>query len=279
MNQQIKVFTLLFFLAMAGLAGCKKEKDSITIDSTSREVSGDGDSIVIQVEANVLWTVISSKSWARTSLISSNKNETIQVFISPNETEVADEAVLTFKAGEASAKLTIYRSKPSDDIYKVGALYPNKVNPIGVVIEIMPYGKHGTIVSLDEAQLPWGSLSQTHATNMDNGLTNWLAIRSIDPSLNSFPAFAWCCNRYSEYGERWYLPAFRELGIISDNIDILNATLKKTSNAVEIKDNTYWSSTESGSDSNKVYTIVLSTGGIVEKEKNSYCAVRAIADF
>ena len=279
MNVKRNLF--LLFAAMAILAGCKKDDDRISIDITSKEVSGYGDTVVVNVQANVLWYVISDKTWATPTLTSSSGNETVSIGIAPNSTGKQDQAVLTFKAGKAFATLTIYRNIIMGVVYNIGDLYPDSENPMGMVYEITDWGLHGKIISLDEAQSSiWGRISPSYATNMDDGTINWQTIIAANPTLNKVPAFAWC----SRYGanwtwQLWYLPAYNELLAISKNARNISSYLQNISGAVPLKDNIYWSSTESASDSNRAYAISIFSSSTYERDKDSLCSVRAISTF
>ena len=282
MNQQIKLGALLLFSTIAVLTGCKEEKkDRITIDITSKEVSGYGETVVVYVQSNTFWFVSSDKSWAEPSFVSSEKNDTVYITIAPNSTRKRDQAVILFKAGDASTKLTIYRDEPLYDVYKIGDLYPNAENPIGVVFEIVSPGLQGKIMSLDEAKnLTWGSAAPTYANNMDNGLVNWQTIRSINTTLDNFPAFAWCnSHNNNTHWNTWYLPSYREMNAITENVNVINTSLQKIPAAVPLKEKLYWSSTESAAAPNKVFAVPLSAVSMFEIEKDSLCAVRAVTTF
>ena len=280
-NQRFRLCLLLLFSAMAIVVGCK-DKDRISIDVTSKEVSGYGDTVVVHVKSNVLWYVTSDKLWATTSFVSSKGDDILHIAIAVNSTGQKDEAMITFKAGEASAKLVIYRNETTIKVYKVGDLYPDKENPIGMVYEIIHPGMHGKMISLNEADsLAWGSPASTNATDINDGYMNFLTIRRINSTLDEFPAFAWC-DRHNVNGQMmWYLPSLNELLSISKIVNTLNPFLQQTPNAVRLKAGVYWSSTESGSsnNSNKAYAASLISGDPYEREKHARCIVRAISTF
>jgi hypothetical protein len=282
MSYKFRLSVILLVSAAAILTACKK-KDTISIDIASKEVSGYGDTVVVQVKSNTTWYVTSDRIWATPSLISSKGDETVSIVIAPNATGTRNEAVITFKAGEASAKLIIYRDAASIVAYKTGDLFPNAENPIGMVYEIIGMGMHGKIISFVEMKnIAWGSsISPTYATNMDDGFTNFLTVKALNKTLDAFPAFAWC-ESLSKNGRIWYLPACRDLGAISENISNINAWLQQIPQAVPLRENIYWSSTESGANASRAYAVSLSSGvayDVYEKNKDSLCAVRAVSDF
>jgi len=266
---------LLLLSATIILTGCK-EDSSIEIDITSKDVSGYGDVITVQVKSSASWTVTSDKSWATPSMIGSTKDETVEIAIAPNSTGKKDVAIVTFKTGESAAKLTINRAAAAVSIYRVGDFYPDNQNPIGIVFEVINPGIHGKIVSLNEKNLStWGLLTCTYATDMEDGSMNLLTIQNINFTLEKFPAFYWC----SSQGIEWYLPAYRELASISEAADNVNVSLQKIPGAALIKGGIYWSSTESGLTPDKAYAISLSNGIFYEKSKDSLYSVRAITVF
>ena len=277
MSYKFRLSIVLLFSA-AVLTACK-EKESIAIDVTSKEVSGYGDTVVVQVKSNTTWTVISDKPWATPSLVSSKGDETVYIVIAPNATGVRNEATVTFKIDEASAKLTIYREAASVIAYKIGDLYPNAENPIGMVYEIVGMGIQGKIISFDEIKsIAWGSgISPTQATDMDYGAMNFQTVKILNKTLDQFPAFAWC-ESHSKNGRVWYLPACNELRAICENANDINFWLQKIPQAETLRGNIYWSSTESGGNSSRAYAISL-TSDTYERGKDSLCAVRAISNF
>lgn len=101
------------------------------------------------------------------------------------------------------------------DIYDIGAYY-NKNGVEGVVIATTDGGRHGTIISIDEADCAWSTIERKRAvscgcTNTLDGRENMKAIEKFitenNLSWEDFPAAKWC----KEKGEGWYLPALTEV--------------------------------------------------------------------
>jgi len=98
---------------------------------------------------------------------------------------------------------------------KVGDYY-NFNGVEGIVCYVDAEGRHGLILSLDEAMLPWSlfrkpDLRATGVTHQSDGRENMAALaRYIEAnglSWDDFPAFQWCRNK----GEGWYLPSADEM--------------------------------------------------------------------
>ncbi|MBE6202186.1 MAG: DUF1566 domain-containing protein [Rikenellaceae bacterium] len=132
--------------------------------------------------------------------------------------------------------------------YQVGDLY-NENGKQGVVFEVTADGRHGKIVSLDEAQLAWDSRvewsdseqdfingTEIGANDMSDGKANTDMIMQRGDS-DQYPAFVWCRDK----GEDWYLPAKDELEAIY-NTSAINSTLAEYGAQHTV--GWYWSSTE-----------------------------------
>lgn len=137
-----------------------------------------------------------------------------------------------------------------EKIYKIGDYY--NVNSVeGVVFYITDGGRHGKIVSLDEAPKGayWTTLydneeteaSVTGATSTTDGRKNTeIVSRLVTYTPAAFPAFAYCIAK----GRGWYLPAIDELK------DIVSARAQDDLDTAIVKvgggrfHEYYWSSTE-----------------------------------
>ena len=126
--------------------------------------------------------------------------------------------------------------------YKVGDYY-NENGKQGVVFEVSDGGRHGKIVSLDEAYLQWCTDKQSDKvialglTNKSDGKANTDKVMQRSDS-DQYPAFVWCRNK----GADWYLPAINEVEAICNNKSAINSTLAKY--GAQFKGDWYWSSTE-----------------------------------
>ena len=143
------------------------------------------------------------------------------------------------------AVLMTVLGKNSDDerYYSVGDFYDDGTKK-GVVFEASEDGKHGKIVSLDEATFQWCTEEQYNkgiqvgANSYTDGKTNTDVIMQRS-DYAEYPAFKWC----RELGEEWYLPSIDELRSIDRVRILVNKTLTQNSYK-EICYSIYWSSTE-----------------------------------
>ena len=152
----------------------------------------------------------------------------------------------------SATRLIVYMETPSG--YAVGDLYPDAVNPAGIVFWIDPVNKgRGKIVSLNQEYLTWGPTGfTTDATDPDNGAVNMAIIKALDDDYSDYPAFAWCASK-TEGGLTWYLPAINELLEISREVTVINATLSAAGGEMWINMffswYWYWSSTDNSNES------------------------------
>lgn len=102
-----------------------------------------------------------------------------------------------------------------DGPLRVGDYY-NRNGVQGIVCYVEANGRHGLVISLDEAMLPWSifrkpDLRTVGTTSANDGLENMATleryIEANNLSWDDFPAFKWC----RSHGGGWYLPAIDEL--------------------------------------------------------------------
>ena len=100
-------------------------------------------------------------------------------------------------------------------VYNIGDIY-NQNGVTGIVVMLQDGGRHGLVMSLDEACLAWSKLSRrehkkTGASDRFDGAENMKAIEKYITenglSWDKFPAFKWC----REKGDGWYLPSINEI--------------------------------------------------------------------
>lgn len=166
--------------------------------------------------------------------------------------------------------------------YKIGDYYcENGLE--GIVFAIEEDGRHGRIVSLDEAELSWcrsrewADKVETGCTDLDSGKDNMNRIRAIEDWKEKYPAFAWC----AEKGSRWYLPAKNEVEAITLSLrDVLNEAFRQR-NAPLIpqigESGRYWSSSEY--DTASAWHVYMRYGLEYYTVKYLPYRVRAVADF
>ena len=164
--------------------------------------------------------------------------------------------------------------------YKVGDYYDDGVKQ-GVVFDVWDDGRHGKIVSLDQAELQWCTDSQYNkeiivgTSSRSNGKENTDKVISRRDSLE-YPAIQWCRAK----GKDWYLPAVDELELLllSNGVrNVVDGTLKQR-RATKILDvAAYWSSTEE----DEIVTLYIGVSGskISCFIKRACFYVRAVATF
>ena len=163
--------------------------------------------------------------------------------------------------------------------YNVGDYY-NENGVEGVVFQVWDGGRHGKIVSLDEAELAWDSRVNigffssvgllTRANSDSDGRANTDKLMASGDS-EFFDAAKWC----RAMGDGWYLPAKRELMLIQDDISKINAALDE--NVGEKLKGWYWSSTEI--DDFCAWSVRVGNGNTDYDRKCNYRYVRAIYAF
>ena len=192
---------------------------------------------------------------------------------------IADSEVTRIAERDERTVLTATRT------YKVGGYY-NENGKQGVVFEVWDGGRHGKIVSLDEAQLAWDSHvkygffsssggSSTGVFNKRDGKANTDKVMQRGDS-DEYPAFVWCRNK----GADWYLPAVEELKTIYKNKSKINTALVKYGTKLKDKwlsDANYWSSTEN--DKFCAWHINMHNGITCKFGKDRYYYVRAVSAF
>ena len=160
--------------------------------------------------------------------------------------------------------------------YKVGDYY-NENGKEGVVFEVWDDGRHGKIVSLDEARLQWCTVSQydkqivVGASSESDGRDNTDKVMSRMDS-KEYPAFTWCRAK----GPDWYLPAKNELMTIYNNKSEINSTLKLYGEE-QLTMDLHWSSTEKSG--TYAWYVIMSDGYTYFNYKYYYYYVRAVSAF
>lgn len=182
----------------------------------------------------------------------------------------------------------------SEKVWKVGDYY-SVDGKEGVVFWVDKTGKHGKIVSLDQADLLWCTREEIDnlsviAKEEQAGMKNLHLIMKIDAWRTKYPAFAWCAS----HGDTWYLPAIEELKVLLlDDVvhEAVNHTLAAY-NAVMLFSKGaykqwYWSSTDR--DEHTIWSVNMNKWtdpkGVGPEPTNSYMkgicryCVRAVSAF
>lgn len=159
--------------------------------------------------------------------------------------------------------------------YAIGDYY-NENGKEGVVFDVWDDGRHGKIVSLDEADLQWCTDWQCDmgimvgADNHDDGKYNIdMVMKRRD--CEEYPAFVWCRKK----GKDWYLPAKNEVLLIYENLSKINSTLRKLDYDEIV--GWYWLSMECGDC--YALTVRMDDGNTYFTKKNGNLYVRAVSAF
>ena len=178
-------------------------------------------------------------------------------------------------------------SQPVERTWKAGDYY-NVDGKEGVVFWVDETGKHGKIVSLDQAEKQWCTDAEYEkgltdiASDEYDGMKNLQSIQKISDWRNKYPAFAWC----ADHGDGWYLPAIKELELLLLNDEVHDAV----NNQIARKDKAklfskgeykgYWSSTERTEWC--AWRVSMRDGITIDYSRGSSCyyrCVRAVSAF
>ena len=167
-------------------------------------------------------------------------------------------------------------AQPAGRSYKVGDYY-NENGKEGVVFWVDATGRHGKIVSLDYAKLPWCTKVQYDrkifigaGSSTEVKLNTDIVMARAD--REEYPAFMWC----REKGADWYLPSKEELGELSEVKTIVSETMR--SKGGNILRGFHWSSSENGELC--AWGVYMYNGRTYDGNKDAYDAyVRAVSAF
>jgi hypothetical protein len=156
--------------------------------------------------------------------------------------------------------------------------------PAGVVFQYDAATGTGYVVSLVDAELPWGvkgtNICQTTdyinsaVAGLDlSGLVNTAAILSQLGTKAEYAA-KWCFDLNAGGLTGWYLPSCGELNLLLAKTQIVNQVLEKIKGATRIANVWHWSSSEG--DENLSWNINFSGGDNYPADKDAVKRVRAI---
>lgn len=173
---------------------------------------------------------------------------------------------------------SIPMEKPVEKTWKVGDYY-NVNGKEGVVFWVDKTGKHGKIVSLDQAVERWCSDSEYYrkigvidvAIDESNGMKTQQSVMKINDWHNKYPAFAWCADQ----GDEWYLPAIEELKVLYNGYYAVNNKIVSMGGKEMISSFPWCSSTNI----NHKKAWFLSGGYAFEGLKVNRSYVRAVSTF
>lgn len=197
---------------------------------------------------------------------------------------VCEAIVIEYSDGTVALTLKDYDS-PVERTWKVGDYY-DVGGKKGVVFWVDETGKHGKIVSLDQAvSEPWCTDAEIVkrltgiASDEYDGMRNLQSIQKISDWRNKYPAFAWC----ADHGDGWYLPAIKELELLLLNDEVHDAVNNQIARKGKAKlfskgeFGVYWSSTERREPG--VWGVSMRSGNTSYYPRNIDYYVRAVSAF
>ncbi len=169
-------------------------------------------------------------------------------------------------------------AQPAVRSYKVGDYY-NENGKEGVVFWVDATGRHGKIVSLDEANLLWCTKVQydrkifVGAESSTEGKLN-TDIVMARADREEYPAFMWC----REKGADWYLPAEEELEELFEVKTIVSETMR-SKGGKNLSGFFLWSSSEHDEFCKCARGVCMYGGDTSYDLKYNYYYVRAVSAF
>jgi len=170
---------------------------------------------------------------------------------------------------------------------EVGSIINGKDGkPAGVVFQYDAQTGTGYMVSLVDAQLPWGTMGVNIEYAADyinsavagkdfNGLINTAAIVTQLGTKADYAA-RWCFEFNAGGLTGWYLPSCGELNLLLSKRQVVNQALQKA-NASPITNSWHWSSSEGNEDMS--WNITFAGGDNYATDKSAVRRVRAIRKF
>lgn len=118
-----RLIYLLVCMVVLVSVGCEKPaeegyatNDSISLSSTQEKVDAKAQKIEITVTTSGEWTIADEYSWVNPSTYGGDGNGVVAFYVKDNTTGIEREATFTFKAGKASAVLTITQEVAGNDV-------------------------------------------------------------------------------------------------------------------------------------------------------------------
>lgn len=130
----------------------------------------------------------------------------------------------------------------SKSLWKVGDYY-STTDKSGIVFWVDKEGKHGKVVSLDQANLPWCLDKAIRRCDMLKALSREDGYKNTSNILDGaneklYPALLWCIN----HGDGWYMPALDEVMQFLNNDIVINALKRFGKHTPSAKH--HWTSSE-----------------------------------
>lgn len=173
-------------------------------------------------------------------------------------------------------------TEPSTSYYSVGDYYDDGTKQ-GVVFQVWDDGRHGKIVSLDQAELQWCTDAQYDkriVIRASSKIDGWANTDAVESRLDSaeYPAFAWCQAK----GNEWYLPAIEELKLLllDDSAhNAVNRTLKQREATMLASGAIEWYCSSTEDNESCAWGVNIGYGYTSTNHKHHSSYVRAVSAF
>jgi hypothetical protein len=194
----------------AAAASCNDDKSTLVVSAlqVTLDAAGNPQSLLVQTNEPI-WEVISEDTWP----IIQQDSFSVTITAASNPSREPRVARFYIAAGSRFERVILTQE---GSLHVFGDLYPDAINPVGVIYKVMDGGQHGLVVSLDQlSATPWGPITDTHETDFVNGRQNTrniIAAHAADANFaTDYPAFAWV---YAKNGNNldgaWFIPSFWE---------------------------------------------------------------------
>lgn len=187
---------------------------TLTLGAKEAKLGGAKDALaIISYESNMTDVTVAvaedGKAWLKAE--KDDKNITLTA-LSDNESGAERNTTVTVtakntKGTTVSETIAVTQAqKPAEGTIGIGSIVEN-----GVLFWISEDGKTGKVVAGPRAEGEAAKVSESKtsvdgASSKDDGLFNTDAVKAVDPTFATHPAFKFC----ADMGEGWYLPALRE---------------------------------------------------------------------
>ena len=260
---------------------------TLTLGAKEAKLGGAKDALaIISYESNMTDVTVAvaedAKAWLKAE--KDDKNITLTA-LSDNESGAERNTTVTVtakntKGTTVSETIAVTQAqKPAEGTIGIGSIVED-----GVLFWISEDGKTGKVVAGPRAEGAAAKVSESKtsvdgASSKDDGLFNTDAVKAVDPTFATHPAFKFC----ADMGEGWYLPAIEELKLFTLDKTVHNVVnqtlLAKGGSKIQNQGIgcLYWSSTER--DKRGVRGISLNIRAVYTDLKTNYYYARAVATF
>lgn len=187
---------------------------TLTLGAKEAKLGGAKDALaIISYESNMTDVTVAvaedGKAWLKAE--KNDKNITLTA-LSDNDSGAERSTTVTVtakntKGTTVSETIAVTQAqKPAEGTIGIGSIVED-----GVLFWISEDGKTGKVVAGPRAEGAAAKVSESKtsvdgASSKDDGLFNTDAVKAVDPTFATHPAFKFC----ADMGEGWYLPALRE---------------------------------------------------------------------